>query len=366
MRLSSTYHPMQFLHKKSKSLIPGIDIVDVVYRDEQRNLNGLFNDNQIFFTKEQQVSLQNKRVNINQPRWFQKGEIYQYRQSNRQLKLEDEDLLTSLVLPFESHVDGFSDLLIIHFHDRIGIKSFDKAFKNLTTDEKDLISSILYNSLKNDFAAISDDKNAFEQIKLHYAKIQEENNLLKSKLQGTEEMYKQAMVHMTYSITSALEKEHNCKINLNDLAIRKIIVHHLNFGQVEDVIHNAFYIAFNLSMGRSEIDIHDSHIEIEKNNENIEQLSQYSGDKIIALLDRYETAAEKAFDNGFPINGKNVASHLTPSVSPPAITDALKKNSKKIGLLLEQFPTKWKLIRKNLRPLQIHQDKIEFRYKSSA
>jgi hypothetical protein len=357
---------MEFLLKKSKSLMPGIEAVDLVFRNEERELIGLFNNELTHLSKEQLVSFQKKRVEITQPSWFQKEEVYQFKQLNRQLKLEDEDRLTTLVLPFESNIDGYSDLLIIHFHQRIGIKSFDKAFKNLTTDEKALISSLLYNSLKNDFITVTEDKEAFEQIKVHYAKVQEENNSLKTRLNGTEEMYKQAIVRLTYSITSALEKDYNCKISIDDASIRKIIVHHLNYKQLESLILNAFYIAYNLSMGSSEITIHESHVEIDKSDENEISRSKYSGDKIIALLDRYENAAEKAFENGLPVNGKNVATHLSPAVSPPAITDALKKHNKKIGLLLEQFPSKWKLIRKNLKPLQVHQEKIEFRYRATG
>jgi hypothetical protein len=366
MRLSSTYHPIELLLKKSKSLLPGVDNVDLIYRNEKRELIGIINDRKVILSHEQLVNWQSKRQKIIQPHWVQKDDFYQFKAINRQLKLEDEDLITSLILPFESEIDGLNDLIIIHFHNRIGLKSFDKAFKNLTTDEKALISSLFFNSLQSDFHAAKEDKRSFEQIKLHYLKIQEENDRIAVRLNETKALYKRSLMHLTYSITDDLEKEHDCKIKISDGAIGKIIIHQPSLTELTSVITNAFYIAFNLSMGDSLIKIHESHIEMDKSETKAKQSSKYIGDKIIALLDRYEVAAERAFENGLPVNGKNVASHLTPAVSPPAITDALKKNNKKIGILLEQFPSKWKRIRHHLKPLQIHQEKIEYRMRSTG
>lgn len=366
MRLTNTYHPMEFLLKKSKFIIQGIDCVDLVYRTTNKELNAIFDNKIATLNNEMNVSLQQKRASIIHPSWYQRGEVYQFTSTNRQLKLEDEDSLTTLILPFPSIVDSHNDLLIIHFHSRIGIKNFDKAFKNLTTDEKSLISSLLYNSLNNDLQTILKEQKSFEQIKLHYAKVTDENEALKSRLSSTEEMYKSAMIRLTYNIIKDLEEEHKCQILLDDSAIHKIIINQLSYDQLKTAISNAFYIAYNLSMGLNIIEINQSHLDFERTKENTIQQYQFSGDKIIALLERYEVAAEIAFEKGYSINGKNVAANLNPPVTPPAITDALKKNDKKIALLLEQFPNKWKLIRKNLKPLIIHQDKLAYRFRSTG
>jgi hypothetical protein len=78
----------------------------------------------------------------------------------------------------------------------------------------------------------------------------------------------------------------------------------------------------------------------------------YKDQKIIDLLDRYETAAFQAQKAGFEVNGKNVARFCSPIVSPPAITDALKKNAAKIESTILQHPNQWPLIRKSLKPLR--------------
>ena len=74
--------------------------------------------------------------------------------------------------------------------------------------------------------------------------------------------------------------------------------------------------------------------------------------RAVLLLDKYEAAARTAHHNGLVVNGKTIAEHMQPSISPPAITDALKKHRKGITLALEEFPEKWELLRKYLKPVK--------------
>lgn len=74
--------------------------------------------------------------------------------------------------------------------------------------------------------------------------------------------------------------------------------------------------------------------------------------RAILLLDKYEAAARMAQQSGLIVNGKTIAAHMQPSISPPAITDALKKHRKGIALALEESPEKWELLRKYLKPVK--------------
>ncbi len=74
--------------------------------------------------------------------------------------------------------------------------------------------------------------------------------------------------------------------------------------------------------------------------------------RAVLLLDKYEAAARMAQQSGLIVNGKTIAAHMRPSVSPPAITDALKKHKKGIALALEESPEKWELLRKHLKPVK--------------
>jgi hypothetical protein len=75
-------------------------------------------------------------------------------------------------------------------------------------------------------------------------------------------------------------------------------------------------------------------------------------DKIIEILDKLEAAAQKIDKEGIVINGKTVAQNMQPPVSPPAVTDIIKKNITKIEVKMNEYPFKWSLIRKYLKPLR--------------
>lgn len=70
------------------------------------------------------------------------------------------------------------------------------------------------------------------------------------------------------------------------------------------------------------------------------------------LLDKYETSAQRIDLKKAIITGRTLAEHLEPPVSPPAITDAIKKNRKAIAQAMQQHPDRWPLIRNYLKPLK--------------
>jgi hypothetical protein len=77
-----------------------------------------------------------------------------------------------------------------------------------------------------------------------------------------------------------------------------------------------------------------------------------SVDKTTLLLDKYESAAHRVQQQGLPINGKNIGAFLEPKISPPAISEAIKKNTERINRLFIENSTKWMSIRTFLKPLR--------------
>jgi hypothetical protein len=74
--------------------------------------------------------------------------------------------------------------------------------------------------------------------------------------------------------------------------------------------------------------------------------------RVFEMLDRYEEVAALIQSKGEIINGKNVGRFLNPPISPPAISDSIKKNLQKIEYYLQENPTRWNLIRHSLKPLR--------------
>lgn len=121
---------------------------------------------------------------------------------------------------------------------------------------------------------------------------------------------------------------------------------------VEEFIHLAQMMElslYNYTLVPSDFPAHTTQV-------NAANSIQIKTEKASLLLDRYEKAAQRLNQANFEINGKNIALSLEPPVSPAAVTDALKKNRKKIISLLMENPSSWPLIRNHLKPLKdIHQ-----------
>ena len=68
-------------------------------------------------------------------------------------------------------------------------------------------------------------------------------------------------------------------------------------------------------------------------------------------LDNIETAAASLVSAGEEPTGAAVGQALERPVSAPAITDWLRKNQRRVMMLLNQYPEKWPVIRQYFRPL---------------
>jgi len=73
--------------------------------------------------------------------------------------------------------------------------------------------------------------------------------------------------------------------------------------------------------------------------------------KTYNFLDRLEAAALKVVSNRMKLTGATVGQALESPISAPAITDALRKHQQKINKLMEEYPSRWTLIRSEFRPI---------------
>lgn len=69
------------------------------------------------------------------------------------------------------------------------------------------------------------------------------------------------------------------------------------------------------------------------------------------FLNRLERSAIILSDNGEDLTSSAVGQTMERPISAPAISDALRKNKRRVLLLLEQNPTQWPLIRQYFKPL---------------
>ena len=73
--------------------------------------------------------------------------------------------------------------------------------------------------------------------------------------------------------------------------------------------------------------------------------------KIYRFLDDLERAAEELHSQGIKLTSAKVGGALQQPITAAAISDKLKNHSKKVNLLLRQYPHQWQMIRYKFRPI---------------
>lgn len=352
MRLAGTYHPIPYLLEQLERFIPGVQMVNAIWKDK----NGVLNTEQgkvLDSDTNAKVMLQKWRDNNKSHEWLSNFTPFNYKNSdNRQLSLEDESNLNILVLYFENVKDGLKDLIAIHFPDNIFLNSLNTTFSGLSSKEKMVLSNLLSSILRSEHQRVLNEYKLLSHME-HNQKIQLNRlNQLESNLKQSERLYTSALAVIVKDIVKSYELELDKQITVNDDVVYLLAKERLTQKQISEILENAIYVAYNLNISQTNIEITSSLVYIDNVNKTEDKLNKQEVlDKVKLLLDRYEQAAEEALIQGLPVNGKNVAKYLDPPVTPPAITDAVKKNEKRIYYLLERFPNHWKLIRVRLRPL---------------
>ena len=145
-------------------------------------------------------------------------------------------------------------------------------------------------------------------------------------------------------------------LTLSEKALDKLTMH--DFYSSCMALNNAASFAMMLHQGEHEIEIKDTYLVI-NGKETVNQRNQAQSrnipngrvEKIMQLLDNLEQAASYLLSKGEDLTGSAVGQSMDKPITAPAITDYLKKNNKRIMNLLERYPDKWIIIRKQFRPL---------------
>lgn len=353
LRLAGTYHPIPYLLERLHSYLPGVQEVSGLW---------LGYDKQLYSSNETKPIGEHLKVKVQKMRhvkltsdWSREDTLFNENiTSRKQLSLEDENEMNVLRLYFTSPVDGLMDSISITFPNNAFLKSLDIEFKGISTQEKRILSNLLLSVLATEHQKVVDERIFLQRVERINQKTDKKITQLKGHLESTEQLYSSAIRNILNELKLKYENELNKEFVFNHKIAHQLAKEHLSIERIEDVVRNAIYLAYNLNLSCQSIQITEDHIQIDKEQEvktsKTEVLSRE--DKIHILLDRYEAAALRLLDNGLVVNGKNMAARLDPPVTPPAITDAVKKNSNKIAYLLQQYPEKWKQTRKYIKPIQ--------------
>ncbi|MCC6720575.1 MAG: hypothetical protein IT243_00105 [Bacteroidia bacterium] len=317
-------------------------------------------------------------ININTlykflPKLADKAEFIEYASvinKNQQIQITQTDILLSLHEPLYLHklnTDNFGYLIIKFFNSNIN-RSYSYSYENLQLIESVIRLWIISN---NYFDKMS------EALPLDYLTISHNQmikiNSLNDELNNANMFIEKMLIEFTsYLICDVNTDKFN--ISLSDSTIEYLRNSNLNFNLLKNKLIDAFKVARELSNSKGNIRIkryyfidkdndvlkiksYDKTVKSKDLNDVKAEISSKNNkpantNKTEVMLDKYESVAEILISKNLSVLGKNIALHCTPPISPPALTDSINKHKKRIIYCLNNYPSRWILLRKHYKPIK--------------
>ena len=352
MRFRATYHPLEYIENKLNVLFPNLESVIAISKNDQK-LSVSIDKTPLQLKETDSMLVQKWRNRPGTYSWicpedFPWTEVQT--QTKKQLELSDENRNRMLLLYFISPIDQMKDLVGICFPQNTKFFGLQKELQNFTTDEKMIVGEMLHQLLSSEYYQTIKETENLQLLQ----RFQDKKNQ-KAVVKSTDyfEHYFQGTCQR---IIQKLEFENNIHLNLNEDSYSFLAQHARSESDITTAISKAMELSMMIHPVATIHQLELLHFESVIDVTNVSTEGQTKDQKIIDLLNRYEEAAFLAQKSGFVVNGKNVARFMSPEISPPAITDALKKNKSKIEKIMPLFPNEWQLIRKSLKPLRDIED----------
>ena len=345
--------------EKLKQIFPHLDYVSIFYKS-QNELKQIENGVSKEISSHLNYKLQTYRNQNLNYQWLLPSDIIEFNENEHtnvlQLDILSEYDNRMLVLNFKSEFDGLNDFVCLIFPKEIRFLGLYKTTKNLTTDDKILIGELVHKLIEVEINTSKDFLKKQNRLS-EYLKLKEVN-----RINFSSESY---FNYIESELKMGLNIILNTKIDFffNRELIDYLVYKNYSIKKACQYLSETYYTIHTIEEINNEFEfqlIHFKLIENEKSNLNhSNDLPFTNQDKVIELLDKLETAAKLIESKGLVINGKLIAQYSLPPVSPPAITDILKKNINKIETKLKESPERWLLIRKYLKPLRELEFKLQ-------
>ena len=364
--------PVLFILNLLPSLIPGIDKAIAIYSDpETGSLSSemISNENgeqrtESFHVSDSVQFLTRLRTDNAPYSWLRKEDLPFEITSKVKIQLEIFNELNNsiLLLRVRNNFDNLNDLFFIYFNQELNNFGTLSTKRILSTDNKTIIANLLRNSILTLLQNQQGDKELFANLGENTRAMIREMNILKDEVEDTKEKYRDGLIRLSNSYLEDLSKARGVKYHLTEAAVRKIRDYPKDIGNLKPVIEQAAHYAemMNLEGTANEVLISDIHLVFDSKTERVpkavvtptvsEVPAKYN--KTFLLLDKLEHAALHVKSRNLLLTGANIGHEFPNPVTPPAITDALKKHKQKILFLFREFPDRWVIIRTEFRPVQ--------------
>jgi hypothetical protein len=378
--------PVLFILQMLPAILPGIEKIIAVYyspdassisSDLVRKENGEYL--QEAFQVSDSPSIFSRLRSESAPySWLRKEDLpFEIKPKEKvQLEIFNELNNSILLIRIPNSFDNNNDLFFIYFNKDLSNFGTISPNKILSTDNKTIIGHILRNSVLTFVQNSGNDKDLFATLSENTRVMIKERNILKEELESTREKYKEGLIRLSNSYLADLFKSNAVNYRLSEGAISKIREYTGDIGNLKPAIFQAARYAetMNLEGTTEDILIADFHLVMDEKREprQKETSSQPLADipvkysKTFLLLDKLENAALHVKSKNMLLTGANIGNELPTPVTPPAITDALKKHKQKILFLFTEYPGRWEIIRNEFRPVQNILNAKPFREQLSA
>jgi hypothetical protein len=287
------------------------------------------------------------------------------RKEKRDLFSEENNVV--LLVRILSKEDHLSDLIFIHFRKNLstfGLSHIDESFK---TDHKALAGYLISNFLHQLSNSFDQNLGSFIRQNENVRMIIRHNEENIARLKNIRMNYGESLLTLCRTHLEELSVTYRRNFVLAEDAIEKIRNYSGNISLLKLILEDAVSFVNQVYFDEDELDIKihgwelnfEKFIIAEKYSQETHRIDNRES-RAMQLLDKLEKSAEEVLRNRMPLTSANVGQFCPTPISAPAITDALKKNRKRVNMLLEKYPEKWRLIRNQFRPvLNIREKKKE-------
>lgn len=353
MKLSATYQPMEYLVHAAAQWVPGLLSVQAVYSDQGKIYHHdgeskyvLSADNLLH------IKLRKLRERKSRYTWVNDGFLSVESSLAQQLTVDAELGHRFLVLFVLNPIDLLSDVLLIEFPEHANPFRIKSGEIGLTTNEKEQLGAFLstlanaeYSRIRNENALLSDFSKGIQRLNA-------ENEALRKEIERLNQEKKNEFDQILHSVSSDLMRQFQIDFSLTRGAYNALAELKPAVNELQQILERALQLELIGQFGQRTIQLSTLYIQPiqDQRNPKLSAAQESKFDKIMLLLNKYEQAARELIDNGSPVNGKFIAQQL--QVTPPALSDAIKKAASKINVLLLNYPERWPLIRQFLKPIQ--------------
>jgi hypothetical protein len=276
----------------------------------------------------------------------------------KSLEVFDEFEKNILMLSVPSESGKLNDLYFFYFNENLSNFTITQAHKQLNQENKQIVGSLLFNSITTILDILRKDKIAFNSFKSSVNHIIADMESAQATINSFREKHNDVLLNYTREVIHEhSDSFDDLTFELTTNAIKKIKKFDGDLTTLKDALKQAMLFASSLSIGDKtrQILVDDFHLNFTEikspEPKQIPHIPESRQTKVYSWLDELEEAVHKVYKQKEPIISANVGPALKKPITAPAITDKIRNHQKTIRILMMDHPDRWTLAKSEFKPL---------------